>query len=178
MKLALALVVILLVLVLVALAPLLKARLAGARDKSPWPFRVKRPLSPPEQVLYFRLVAALPDHIVLAQVQMSRFLGVTKGTSKPKQWFNRINQKSVDDLVCGKDSTVIAAIELDDKTHARADRVVADETKDKALAAAGVRIIRWHVKSMPDAEVIKLAFAPPTVVTKPAAKLAAASSAE
>lgn len=33
----------------------------------PWPFYAKRPLSPPEQVLYHRLIKALPEHIVLAQ---------------------------------------------------------------------------------------------------------------
>jgi hypothetical protein len=45
----------------------------------PWPFYVKRLLSQPEQVLYHRLVKALPNHIVLAQVQLSRVIGVKKG---------------------------------------------------------------------------------------------------
>jgi hypothetical protein len=40
-----------------------------------WPFYLKRVLTQPEQVLYHRLVKALPNHIVLAQVQVSRVLG-------------------------------------------------------------------------------------------------------
>ena len=66
----------------------------------------------PEQLLYHRLVRALPEHIVLAQVQASRVLGVKKGY-RFHEWSNRINRLSYDFVVCGKDSTVIAAIELD-----------------------------------------------------------------
>src|SRR5262245_27505507 len=45
----------------------------------PWPFYAKRPLTQVEQVLYHRLVKSLPEHIVLAQVQVSRVLGVKRG---------------------------------------------------------------------------------------------------
>lgn len=38
----------------------------------PWPYYAKKALTVPEQILYFRLVKALPEHIVLAQVQLSR----------------------------------------------------------------------------------------------------------
>ena len=81
-----------------------------------WPFYVRKLLSQPEQVLYHRLIHALPEHIVLAQVQVSRVLGVKKGFNF-HEWNNRINRLSYDFVVCGKDSTVIAVIELDDKTH-------------------------------------------------------------
>src|SRR4051812_4207647 len=55
----------------------------------------------PEQVLYHRLVAALPGEIVLAQVQLSRVLGVKKGFNF-NAWHNRINRLSYDFVVCGK----------------------------------------------------------------------------
>jgi len=122
-----------------------------------WPYYSKKLLSPPEQVLYFRLAQALPSHLILAQVQLSRFLGVKKG-SNFQSWSNRINRMSVDFLVCNKDSTVVAAIELDDATHGRPDRKVADAKKDKALASADIRVIRWHVKSIPDVELIQAGF--------------------
>jgi hypothetical protein len=44
----------------------------SSRDDGPWPFRAKKPLSNPEQILYFRLCKAFPQHIVLAQVALSR----------------------------------------------------------------------------------------------------------
>ena len=57
-----------------------RAAEAEANDDAPWPFYAKKPLTPPEQVLYHRLVSALPEHIVLAQVQLSRVLGVKRAT--------------------------------------------------------------------------------------------------
>ncbi len=119
-----------------------------------WPFYAKKPLSQPEQIIYHRLVSALPNHIVLAQVQLSRVLGVKKGFNFGK-WNNRINRMSLDFLICQKDSSIIAAIELDDKTHNYESRKEADAKKDKALKSANIRIIRWNVKTMPNSAEIQ-----------------------
>jgi hypothetical protein len=129
----------------------------GLTDE-PWPFYAKKPLSQPEQVLYHRLVKALPECVVLAQVQLSRLLDVKKGVS-PVGWKNRISQKSVDFVVCLKDSTVVAVVELDDATHNRPVRQTADATKNKALESAGLTIVRWNVKSLPDEAEIRTRFA-------------------
>ena len=56
-----------------------KAAGQGGADDQVWPLYAKKPLSQPEQILYFRLVSALPERIILAQVQLSRLLGVKKG---------------------------------------------------------------------------------------------------
>src|SRR3954467_976649 len=95
----------------------LKRNGATGSDTS-WPFYAKRVLSQPEQVLYHRLTSALPECIVLAQVQLSRILGVKSGFNF-HLWNNRINRMSLDFVVCLKDSTVVAAVELDDRTHER-----------------------------------------------------------
>ncbi len=58
-------------------------------------------------------------------------------------------------MVCAKDTSVIAVVDLDDSSHERSDRKIADAKKDKALIAAGVRIVRWHVKSIPDKQTIR-----------------------
>jgi len=136
-----------------------RAAQAAAADDTPWPFYSKRPLSQPEQVLYHRLVAALPEHIVLAQVQLSRVMGVKKGFSA-RGWLNRINRMSFDFVVCLKDSTVVAAIELDDRSHGSADRIEADIKKSRAASAAGIRLVRWNVKGLPDSDDIRHAFEP------------------
>lgn len=130
---------------------------SGASD-TPWPFYAKKPLTQPEQVLYHRLVAAMPECMVLAQVQLSQALGVKKGFNF-REWNNRINRMSLDFLVCLKDSTIVAAVELDDKTHEKASRVEADAKKGKALSAAGVPIVRWNVSALPDETAIRQAFA-------------------
>jgi hypothetical protein len=150
------LLVILLLLLVVAVVALLVAKRLGLLGgaSGTWPFYVKRPLSQPEQVLYHRLVRALPEHIVLAQVQVSRVLGVKKGSAF-HEWNNRINRLSYDFVVCAKDSTVIAAIELDDKTHESASRTRTDEKKNKASADAGLRLLRWQARSLPSEQAIR-----------------------
>src|SRR5882757_9899613 len=113
-------VVILLIFALVVFLAILKRRNRLAAGSRPWPFYVKRLLTQPEQVLYHRLVKSLPNHVVLAQVQMSRVLGVKKGF-RFHEWNNRINRMSYDFVIC-----------------------------DKATTDAGLRLVRWHVKSPPD----------------------------
>jgi very-short-patch-repair endonuclease len=141
-----------------ALLVALKKRGALSAPDSPWPFYAKRPLSTPEQVLYYRLVRCLPEHIVLAQVQVSRVLGVKKGFNF-HEWNNWISRLSYDFVVCTKDARVLAAIELDDSTHESPKRSGTDAKKDKATAAAGIRLLRWHVKSLPDETAVRQAVA-------------------
>jgi very-short-patch-repair endonuclease len=141
--------VILFIVALVVVLAILKRRNRFAAGPRPWPFYVKRLLTPPEQVLYHRLVKSLPNHVVLAQVQMSRVLGVKKGF-RFHEWNNRINRMSYDFVVCDKATTVIAAIELDDKSHESDRRRDSDAKKSKATTDAGLRLVRWHVKSLPD----------------------------
>lgn len=136
----------------------LRARSSDATSTGRWPFSLRRPLTEPEQVLYFRLCQALPDHIVLAQVGMSRFLAVRRGHNA-RAWYNRINRMSVDFLVCTKDASVVAAVELDDASHQHPDRVSADAKKELALNAAGVRLLRWNVSALPDETAIQRSIA-------------------
>lgn len=123
----------------------------------PWPFYAKKPMTNAEQVLYFRLVEALPDHLILAQVQLSRFLGVAKGNNF-HAWNNRINRMSADFVVCKKDGSVQVVIELDDHSHHNEERKNADTKKNKALTAANLPIIRWQVNDMPDIPAIQKAL--------------------
>jgi len=149
--------VVLLVLVVVVVVTRKTRGLPGSGD-APWPFYAKKPLTQPEQILYHRLVAAMPECIVLAQVQLSRVLGVKRGFNF-NEWNNRINRMSLDFLVCLKDSTIVAAVELDDKTHEKPSRIEADHKKERALSAAGVALIRWQVNALPDETAIRQAFA-------------------
>ena len=126
-------------------------------ERREWPFYARKLMSAPEQALYFKLCKALPECIVFSQVGLSRILGVKKG-NKFHEWNNRINRMSADFVICSKDATVLAVIELDDKSHNRLDRKTADAKKDKALTAAGIKIIRWKVNNVPDIAGIKLAI--------------------
>ena len=145
--------------VVIVVLTILKARVQGGAGNEVWPFYAKKPLSQPEQILYFRLVQALPAHIILAQVQLSRLLGVKKGNNF-QAWSNRINRMSADFVVCNKDSSIVAVIELDDATHQRNDRQAADAKKNKALGSAGVQVVRWQAKTLPDISTIQSTFTP------------------
>ncbi|MGM8226759.1 DUF2726 domain-containing protein [Cellvibrio sp. ARAG 10.3] len=133
-----------------------------------WPFEKQKLMSHPEQVMYFRLREALPDYCIFSQVQLSQLVRVKKGHDF-KQWFNRINRMSADFVVTDKSMSTIAVIEVDDKTHQRADRIEQDKKKDKALKSAGIEVIRWPAKPLPTVEAIRSRFWKPTEETfKPA----------
>jgi hypothetical protein len=138
------------------LALIARTKSSGTNETS-WPFCAKKPLTNSEQILYWRLLKALPDHMVLAQVGLSRMLEV-KGSPDFHAWNNRIDRKSADFVICGKDASIFAVIELDDATHERANRKYTDDVKDKALRAAGIRVVRWQAKSMPDDAAIRETF--------------------
>ena len=142
--------------IIVALVSLLVApkRKGAALPAGPWPYYARRPVTQAEQILYWRLLEALPNHIVLAQVQYSRFLGVKKGNNF-RSWLNRVNRLSADFVVCAKDAKVVAVIELDDASHEKAERKRSDESKNRALAGAQIPLIRYRLGAMPDLAQIK-----------------------
>lgn len=144
------------VLVLAALGRLKRRRVAEL--EVPWPLEPKRALlTDPEQVLYRRLVQALPHHIVLAQVQLLQMVRF-KRRSPPYAVLNRMSRLSLDFVVLTPDTRIVAAIELDDASHRHHDRQSADARKTHALKSAGIPLIRWSVGAMPDAMAISAAI--------------------
>jgi len=133
---------------------IVKKKRESRRNNESWPFYARRLMSKPEQILYYRLTEALPEYIILAQVQLSRVLGVKKGHAF-NEWNNRINRMSLDFVICRKDASIVAAIELDDKSHEREERRTADAKKDKALKSANIPILRWKNQELPNHETIR-----------------------
>jgi hypothetical protein len=116
-------------------------------------YRANKPLSEPEQVLYWRLREAMPECVVLSQVSLSRFLE-PNNSGAMRALLNRIAQKSVDFLVCLPDFTVVAAVELDDSTHHGAK----DTQRDSIFKSAGLPVVRLHVRNIPAIEDLKSLF--------------------
>jgi very-short-patch-repair endonuclease len=147
----------LVILILVVGATLMKLLRPNDSTSEPvrFPFEVMRPLTDREQVLYWRLRKVLPEQMVLAQVALSRIVRVEKGYDF-RAWLNRINRMTVDFLVCLPDATIVAAIELDDASHAPSDRVAADAKKDKALESAGIKLLRF--RDIPTEDELRHAF--------------------
>ena len=123
-------------------------------------YEQKRPLSEAEQVLYWRLVEALPECIVMAQVPFTRFMKPASGGKMASPHLRaanaRIAHKSVDFLVCLRDFTVVAAVELDE-TH-DIERVT---TNDEFLKSAGIVPLRFDVSQIPSVETLRGLFTEP-----------------
>lgn len=125
----------------------------------PWPLeRVEALLSEPEQVLYLRLSEALPDCRICPQVQLLQAVRFKRG-ARSQDVRNRISQLSVDFLIVRPDTSIVAAVELGDASHRRADRRDADARKTHALDSAGIPLIRWEVGRIPEAAAIRAAVA-------------------
>jgi very-short-patch-repair endonuclease len=60
--------------------------------------------------------------------------------------------------MCAPDTSVRVVIELDDRTHEADRRRRADATKTAALAAAGIKLLRWNVAALPSDDEIKAAI--------------------
>lgn len=114
------------------------------RSVLPHSYQSRKPLSDPEQTLYWRLREAMPDCVVLCQVAFSRFIEPRSvQRSMQRRLFSRISQKSVDFLLCLPDFTIVAAIELDDRTH----RLDKDTQRDSIFASANVPLVRVNVRT-------------------------------
>jgi len=121
----------------------------------PWPVYAKRLLGEREQVLYWRLVAAFPKHVVLAQVSLSQLLGVQKGTTNRQAVANRFRQLRADFVICDRSFTTVGVVELDGLSHDHPRRAEADLRKAQALQAAGLPIVRINVADLPDEAVLR-----------------------
>lgn len=151
----LAIIALIAVLAAAAVAALAVLRRRPPRDDETFPFEQCRPLTEREQVLYWRLRKVMPEEIVLAQVAMSRILRVRNGHDV-RAWMNRVDRMTVDFLVCLPDSTIVAAIELDDASHGSPVRIARDDRKNKALAAAGIKLLRFT--QVPDEAQLRKSF--------------------
>lgn len=58
--------------------------------------------------------------------------------------FNKIKAKHIDFALADRDTNIILLIELDDSTHARADRVERDEFVDAILDNTGYTLMRTY----------------------------------
>lgn len=129
---------------------------ARARKKRPeeeldtvlaWPPQAVRIMTAHERKAYEILRRALPQHMVLAQVPLSRFVSVPVRHSYA-EWLDRVGRLSVDLLVCDFSSRIVAAIEIrgaEETPRARQRH----ERMSQVLRAAGLKVHVWPVHDLP-----------------------------
>ena len=83
------------------------------------------------------------EYRIFAQVHLPTLVDHKVKGQKWRPAFAHINGKSVDFVLCDKEYlSPKRAIELDDKTHKRADRIARDDFLERALSAAKVPLVR------------------------------------
>ena len=131
-----------------------------------WPPQAVRVMTLGERQAFEVLKRALPGHVVLSQVPLSRFISVP--TRHPYQlWLQRAGRLAVDLLVCDYSSRAIAAVEVrtaeeslrDAKRHKRLIEV---------LRAAGVTVYEWNEDDLPGVAEARELFAPKSPAAKEA----------
>lgn len=139
-----------------------------------WPPEATRVLGHRERAAFGLLVRALPDHIVLAQVPVSRFLSVPKRNSYA-DWLRRLGYQCVDFAVCDVNAQVVAVVELQpapgrasEQSRRRQERMA------RTLKAAKIPLHVWPEQLFPTLEAVRQAIAPPPPA--PAVPLSPASS--
>lgn len=151
---------------LIAAAFVVLAALAknGKKRKGSGVIKARKPLTEREQSMYFRLAAALPEHVVLSQVSFSALL-----TTKTRATRNRFDRKVADFVICRRSFSVLAVVELDDSTHK--GRENEDSAREKLLTDAGYKVLRY--RHIPDEAKIRADIANlfEAVKTAPAAAI-------
>ena len=85
----------------------------------------------------------------MAKVRIADVLKVRKDIPRKSFWgyFSKISQKHIDFvLVDTKDFTTLCVIELDDKSHARSDRIKRDRFVNEIMQQTSLPLYRFPVK--------------------------------
>lgn len=101
------------------------------------PVRARRPLTPFEEQMFGTLTTALPECVVLAQVAFSALI-----TTDEQAHRNRFDRKVADFVICSRQLTPIAVVELDDRSHW--NKRAADADRDTMLRNAGYHTLRYQ----------------------------------
>lgn len=109
-------------------------------------YRKRQVMTPNEIEFFGRISRALPGMHVCPQVAMHALIEPTSTKSQARLVdFRRISQKVVDYTIFDAQWTIVAIIELDDRTHL-AGR---DAVRDSFTGAAGIRTLRYQSRSKP-----------------------------
>ena len=142
-----------------------------------WPPTVTRILTSQERLAHNTLLRAFPDHLILAQVPLSRFLRVPTRYSHA-EWLRRVGQLCADLVVCDTATQPLAVIIVEAPGGAQSERARMRHTRMvRVLKAADVRCFVWVENALPSVEIARASLLDPTAEAALAAAPAPVSSA-
>lgn len=118
-------------------------------------YKHREPLTEIEQVAFWRLKEAMgEDKVVLAQVAFSSFIRTSGNRKAANSKFYKAKQKVADFVICNKDFSIHAIVEVDDKTHS-AEK---DKARDAITEEAGIKTFRVEAKALPSVNELRKAI--------------------
>jgi len=139
--------------ILVAVAGLLLALKSkqGTRSADGLSFDKKDPLFSPAERSFLGVLEQVlgSKYRVFGKVRLGDIIKPAKGlgASKHRTASNKIQLKHVDFVICSAaDISLVAAVELDDKSHEREDRMERDSFVDQALSMAQIPVVHFPAK--------------------------------
>ncbi|MGB7316106.1 MAG: DUF2726 domain-containing protein [Nodosilinea sp.] len=111
------------------------------------------------EISFYRALqeATTEQYQVLGKVRVADVLKPqTENRGDWQRAFNKISAKHFDFVLCDRDRLkVLAAVELDDSSHQRVDRVKRDDFLNQAVKSAGLPLIRFPVQTAYEQEAIQ-----------------------
>lgn len=123
-----------------------------------WEPLATRVLTTSEREAYHVLRKALPDHMVLAQVPVARFIKVP--TRNPySEWLRRVGSLCADLVVCDMASQVVAVVEVRQPRSRENERAQRRHARmDRVLEGARVPVHVWLEGALPGPAVVREAI--------------------
>jgi hypothetical protein len=116
---------------------------------APWPVEARNLLTDRELSLYQSLLSLYPEHKIFVQVALSQLIEVDRNHPESESIRARYKQLVADFVLCRADLSVVAVIELDDRSHENPRNQYADARKSKVLKDARIRLVRIPAGALP-----------------------------
>jgi hypothetical protein len=123
-----------------------------------WQPEAARILTAAERKAFETVRKALPTHMVLAQVPLSRFLRVPTRHSYG-QWVSRVGCLNADVVICDAASQVIVVVDIRPAQQSTRGRQ-RHERMARVLRAANITVVAWHEDHLPGLSEVRAQMAP------------------
>ena len=119
-----------------------------SKQREPLPYRTRDDFLSPAELSFFHVLMSLiwKKAVICPKVRLADVFFVAR-PDRNLRYYNRIIQKHIDFLVCEpRTMRPVVGIELDDRSHKRADRQRRDRFVEEVFKAAGLPLVRISVQ--------------------------------
>jgi len=121
-------------------------RRRGAVWPRQWHLNARPVFTTEERALFRALQTALPNHVILAKLNVMRFCQPAEGFDA-RRWYDRLQTLNVSFAICTINGTVMSVIDLESKHKPQSSR--SQRMKEAVLESARVRYLRCQTGQWP-----------------------------